>query len=182
MAMIRFLVCIATVSTLAMLVTLGPQARADSSQAGPPVTGCLNQMLNDGFWTLKVTAVKLGTIPNTDATAWNVAFTFGPAQSQALVPDSFGVGDPQLVLKDGSTLDMSTNSELALQREILYDTFKPNSSKSVNYWYPTNNLTTKPATFVLPVATTGGFLNRSFGYTLKNPSFSVDLTCNKAPK
>jgi hypothetical protein len=183
--MIRAFLCVATLSTLA-LATLGPQAQAASAPSGPPpVSGCLNQNLTDGFWNFKVTSIKLGTIPDTDITAWNVAFTFGPATSQALVPNDYGVdsrGDTVLVLKDGSTLDMTTHSELAYQQEILMNTLKPGSSKSVNYWFPLHGATAKPITFVLPVSPVGGFFNRSYGYTLKNPSFSVDLTCDKAAK
>jgi hypothetical protein len=185
--MIRVFLCIVTLNTLAALATLGPQAQAATAPSGPPpVSGCLNQNLTDGFWDFKVTSIKLGTIPTTDITAWNVAFIFGNAGSQASTPNdygvgspSFGVGEPLVFLKDGSTLDMNTGSVLALQREILYNSFQPGSSKSVNYWFPLRDATAKPTMFVLPVSPVGGFFNRSFGYTLKNPSFSVDLTCKK---
>jgi hypothetical protein len=180
---LRCFVCVATLSALALLATPPPQARAASPPPGPtPVTGCLNQTLTDGFWNLKVTSVTLGTIPGTDIVAWGVAFTFGAARSEAKTPSTLGVGQPQLVLKDGTKLDMSTSSEIAFSHAIIGNTFKPGNDTSGTYWYASSDLTAKATTFFFPVNPNNSVYNTPLGYPVKNPAFRVDLTCNKAPK
>jgi hypothetical protein len=169
-------------TAMAILACSALCVEAASPPAGPPpVSGCLNQTVTDGFWNLKVTKVSVGTLPtNSDESALSVTFTFGPATSQALVPDSYGVGEPQVVLKDGTTLDMSTHSRIAYGQEISLFNFKPGSTKSVTYWYPSTDLLSKATTFVMPVSPTVGFQDRSVGYKVKNPAFQVDLTCDKS--
>jgi hypothetical protein len=180
---LRRFVCVATLGALALLATAWPQARAASPPPGPPpVTGCLNQTLTDGFWNLKVTNASLGTLPGTDEVAWSVAFTFGSVSSKATSPSTLGVSEPQLVLKDGTKLDMSTGSDIAFSRAIAGGTFKPGNNASGTYWYLSNDLTAKATTLWFPVDPNNSVYNTPYGYPVKNPSFSVDLTCNKAAK
>jgi hypothetical protein len=179
----RWFVCVATLSGMVLLSTPGPQAQAASPPSGPPpVTGCLNQTLTDGFWNLKVTSADLGTLPGTNEVAWGVTFTFGSVSSKATSPSTLGVSEPQLVLKDGTKLDMSTSSYIAFSRAIAGGTFKPGNNASGTYWYLSNDLTAKATTFWFPVDPNNSVYNTPYGYRVKNPSFSVDLTCNKAAK
>jgi hypothetical protein len=156
-------------------------ALGTEAASSPPVSGCLNQTLTNGLWNLKVTKVSIGTLPtDPETSALAVSFLFGPARSQTLVPDSDGVGEPTVGLKDGTTLDMSTHSRIAYGPEIVLYTFKPGTMKSATYWYPSTDLGSKAVTFVLPVKATTGFLNHPVGYAVPNPSFQVDLTCDKS--
>jgi hypothetical protein len=179
----RWFVCVATLSGVVLVSTPAPQARAASPTPGPqPVTGCLNQTLTDGFWNLKVTSADLGTLPGTNEVAWGVTFTFGSASSKATQPVSLGVREPQLVLKDGTKLDMSTRSDINFSREIENGTFKPGNNASATFWYLSNDLTAKATTLLFPVDPNNSVYNTPYGYRVKNPSFSVDLTCNKTAK
>ena len=153
---------------------------ATTTPAPPkPVAGCLNQALTDGFWNLKVTAVTLGTEPEATTPAWGATFEFGNAQTKAAIPNSVGVDYPKLVLSDGTTLDMTTTSELKFQRAIQMATLQPGAQKSGTYWYRPDDPATKASTFLFPVSASNSVYNTSFGYPVKNPAFSVDLTCNK---
>ena len=167
---------------IAMVLSTAGALRTEAASTPPgpsPISGCLNQTLTNGLWNLKVTKVSIGTLPtDPDASALAVTFFFGPAKSQTLIPDSDGVGEPVVTLKDGTTLDMSTHSRIAYGPEMSLNTFKAGEMKSGTYWYPSTDLGSKAVTFSMPVQATVGFLNRPVGYTVKNPSFQVDLTCH----
>ena len=145
-----------------------------------PVAGCINQTLSDGFWSLKVTASTLGTLPGATTPAWGVTFAFGNLQAKAAAPNAVGVGVPQLILSDGTTLDMTTDSGLKFQHALEYATLQPGAQKSGTYWYVPDDPATKAVTFSFPVSANNSVYNTSFGYPVKNPAFSVDLTCNKS--
>lgn len=154
---------------------------SDAATAPPkPVAGCLNQSLTDGFWNLKVTAAALGTLPDSTTPAWGVTFLFGNAQTKASSPNTVGVGVPQLILADGTTLDMTTTSGLKFQRALEYTTLQPAGQKSGTYWYIPDDPATKATSFLFPVSANNGVYNTPYGYPVKNPAFSVDLTCKKS--
>jgi len=158
-------------------------AQAASPPPGPkPVTGCLNQTITDGFWNLKVTSATLGALPtNSEVVAWGVTFAFGPAGSKVLTPADSGLGDnqPELILKDGTKLDMTTSSEIDFNRAFLAGSLKARTSTTLTLWYPTTDVTSKAVTFSFPLNAVNPVLQTSYGYPVKNPSFSVDLTCKK---
>jgi len=174
----RYFLILATAIVISTAGAL--RSEAASTPAGPaPVSGCFNQTLTNGLWNLKVTKVSIGTLPtDSDTSALAVTFEFGPNKSQTLIPNSDGVGEPEVTLKDGTTLDMSTHSRIAYGPEIWLNTFKPGEMKSGTYWYPSTDLGSKAMTFLMPVKAAVGFLDRPVGYTVKNPSFQVDLTCH----
>jgi len=161
-------------------------ARAASPPPGPkPITGCVNQTITDGFWNLKVASATLGTLPtDSEVVAWGVTFAFGPSGSKVLTPadSGFGNNQPELILKDGTKLDMTTSSDIAFSHAFLAGSLKPHTSTTLTLWYPTTDVTSKAVTFSFPLNAVNPVLQTSYGYPVKNPSFSVDLTCNKAAK
>ena len=96
------------------------------------------------------------------------------------MPVSAGVGDPQLILKDGTTLDMSTDSGIAFGRGLSNATLQPDGSKSATYWFRTGDATAKAVTLLFPVDANNSVYNTPYGYPVKNPAFSVDLSCDKS--
>lgn len=172
-------IAIAAQALLAFWV-FGSAAAWAASTPPPPVSGCLNQAISDGLWALKVTNVVLGIEPpSTDITAYGATFTLENVGKKAEVPDPLGIGLPQIVLKDGTKLDVSTDSQIAFQNALSYTSFKPGMQVTGTYWFRTTDLTNRAASFSLPVSATNSVYGTSLGYSIKNPSFSVDLTCNK---
>lgn len=177
--MIRPIILIAFLGVCATWVVSFAPSLAATAPA-KPVTGCLNQSLTDGFWDLKVTSATLGTLQNTTTPAWGVTFSFGNAQTKAATPNTVGVGVPQLILSDGTTLDMTTDAGLRFQHALEYTTLQPSGKKSGTYWYIPDDPATKAATFLFPVSANNSVYNTPYGYPVKNPAFSVDLTCTKS--
>lgn len=177
--MIRPTMLIAVLGVCATgLVSVAPTFAATAPPK--PVSGCLNQALTDGFWTLKVTSATLGTLPGATTPAWGITFDFGNAQTKAASPNTLGVAAPQLILKDGTTLDMTTDSGLHFQHALEFTTLQPGGKKSGTYWYIPDDPATKAATFLFPVNASNSIYNTPYGYPVKNPAFSVDLTCTKS--
>jgi len=166
-----FAVCVAVVASYA-------PSHATTTPP-PPVTGCINQTLSDGFWTLKVTKAALLADPD-NLPAWGVTFTLGNAQKKSAMPTEVGVGQPQVILKDGTTLDMTTSSEIDYGRNMSSLSFGPHTQKSGIYWYRIGDATAKGTTFLFPVDPNNSVYHTPFGYPVKNPAFSVDLTCDKS--
>jgi hypothetical protein len=165
-------------SVAAAFAVAGAAARA----ATPPpasVSGCINQTITNGMWSLTVTKAILGVEPGYDIAAWGITFTLENPQKKSATPGDTGVGEPQVVLKDGTKLDMWTDSEIDYGRAITYTEFKPGSKVSGTYWFRTSGAATA-VVFVLPVSATNEIYSSSLGYAMKNPTLSVDLTCNKS--
>jgi hypothetical protein len=146
-----------------------------------PISGCVNQTISNGLWSLKVTNAVLGTEPAVSVAAYGVTMTLQNVGKKEEVPDTLGVGLPQVVLKDGTKLDISTDSQIAFGQAYSYTTFKPGMQVSGTYWFRTSDVTNHATAFVLPVSPTNSVYGTSLGYAMKNPSLSVDLTCNKSP-
>jgi hypothetical protein len=172
-------IAISAFALLAISVFGSSGARAASTPP-PPVSGCLNQALSDGFWGLKVTNVVLGLEPGYEIAAYGATFTITNVSKKTASPQDLGVGDPQIVIKDSTKLDLSTDSGIAYEQSISYADFKPGMQATGTYWFRTDDLTNRAITFVLPVSATNSVYGTSLGYSLRNPSFSVDLTCNKS--
>jgi len=85
--MLRPIAIAAILGALALQSFQSQPVRAASSP-GKPVSGCVNQKLTDGFWSLKVTSATLGTLSDSTQPAWNVTFEFGNAQSKVATPNA----------------------------------------------------------------------------------------------
>ncbi|GEM_PF-2647789 len=169
---------IVAVTAVAAIVAFSAASPATTSPR--PVSGCVNQTLSDGIWGLKVTNVVFGTDPSVAVAAYGVTFTLSNLSKQTQVPDSLGIGLPQVVLKDGTILEIATDSQIAYQDAITYTNFKPGMHVSGTYWFRASDQTNRAASFVLPVSATNTVYHTSLGYKLTNPAFSVDLTCNES--
>lgn len=169
----------AALTAVAAIVAFSAASPATTSPR--PVSGCVNQTLSDGIWGLKVTNAVFGTDPSVAVAAYGVTFTLSNVSKQTQVPDSLGVGLPQVVLKDGTILDVATDSQIAYQDAITYTNFKPGMQVSGTYWFRTSDLTNRATSFLLPVSATNTVYHTPLGYKLANPAFSVDLSCNKSP-
>lgn len=164
----------------AWAATTASYAPGHAATAPPtPVTGCMNQALSDGFWTLKVTKAALTVDPD-NLPAWSVTFTFGNAQKKSVVPVEVGVGQPQIVLKDGTMLDMTTSSEIDYGRNMSNVSFGPGAQRSGTFWYRIGDATSAGVTFLFPVDPNNSVYHTPFGYPVKNPTFSVDLNCDRS--
>jgi len=171
----RVIVLVFSFIAAAAIVGLAdPSAAYGAAAPQKPISGCVNQALTNGLWNLKVTEAKLTTLPDSATPAWAVTFAFGNAGSAAAMPNDLGVAQPQLWLADGTTLDMTTDSELKYQRAISMVTLRPGFMKTGTYYYVPDDPATKATAFDFPVA-----YSASYGYRMKNPGFNVDLTCKK---
>ena len=162
----------------AAVAVAGVATRAATPQPAP-VSGCINQTITNGMWSLTVTKAILGVEPGYDIAAWGITFTLANPQKKSATPGDTGVGEPQVALKDGTKLDMWTDSEIDYGRAITYTEFKPGTKVSGSYWFRTSGAAPAVA-FILPVSATNAIYASSLGYAMKNPSLSVDLTCNKS--
>jgi hypothetical protein len=52
--------------------------------------------------------------------------------------------------------------------------------KSGTYWFRLGDATAKAVTFLFPVNPNNSVYNTPYGYPVKDPTFSVDLTCDKS--
>src|ERR1700730_18959799 len=92
--MLRSASIIAIVS--AAIFSIAPPDRLVAATAPPkPVSGCVNQLLTDGSWNLKVTGAKLGVLPDSTTPAWSVTFQFGNVRTAAANPGAHRRGQPR---------------------------------------------------------------------------------------
>ncbi len=144
------------------------------------VEGCIGQTLFDGFWRFKVTGITSADEPFAGLTipAWAVTMEMRNARSQPSTPALFGVENPQLILEDGTVLDLSGGSRLAYGEQMQGKELPPGGSAHLKAYYRIENNTSKPAKLLLGVnsATDGP---RGKGYPMADPSFRVRLNCTK---
>ena len=177
---------IATLAVAALISTWAPNAGAKvkpvagGANQRASVEGCINQTLFDGFWRFKVKSAVLGTEPGSPTLpAWGVAIELRNARTQDTSPAYVGVGSPQVVLADGTVLNMSTDSQIAYNSKILYLTIPPGGSAHGTFYFRTDNNTSKADKLLLPINPSNTVYRTSLGYPVKNPSFRVHLNCRR---
>jgi len=144
------------------------------------VEGCMHQTLFDGFWRFKVTSVNLvKEFSYTDTKAWAVAIEIRNARTTDTTPALVGVGQPQLVLADGTVLDMDTDSGIAYGRQVSYANLPPGGSAHGTLYFRPDTNTSKPDKLLLAVSPRNPVYHTLWGYPVKDPSFRVHLNCTK---
>jgi len=173
-------------AALAALI-VAPRAVAASPKPVPgganqrtSVEGCINQTLFDGFWRFKVKSVAsvAEPIPGSPQ-AWAVALEFRNARTQDTTGALVGVGSPQLVLADGTVLDMETDSDIAYGRQVSYLNLPPGASAHGTFYFRQETNTSKPDKLLLAINPRNPVYHTPFGYPMSDPSFRVHLTCTK---
>ncbi len=145
------------------------------------VEGCMGQTLFDGFWRLKVTSVTTADEPgNTVAIpAYAVALDLKNARALDSSPSMLGVGQPQLVLDDGTVLELSTGSEITYSNQLQFKSLAPGAGAHVLAYFRVENTTAKPSKVLLTIKRANPATKASFGYPTSDPSFRVHLDCTK---
>ena len=151
-------------------VTLTRQA-AGGADPLTAVSGCLNQPLFNGIWRFKVLSVA------GDADAWHlkVEVRNGAAQTGLSM---IGTGLPfdknfNLQLAGGAVLAANSGAPELRDRPFLQA-----EAFTATLDFDKNGAAGQPVKLVVPLDP-AGTLNTGLSYSVKDPSFRVDLTCRK---
>ena len=144
------------------------------------VEGCMGQTLFDGFWRFKVTSVTTADEPgDLKIPAYAVALDIRNARAVDSSPSMLGVGLPQLVLDDGTVLELSTGSHIAYSNQLQFKSLAPGAGAHVVSYFRVENTTAKPSKLLLGITRANPATKASYGYPTADPSFRVHLDCTK---
>lgn len=146
------------------VVSLAPIGGANQVAA---VEGCTNDQLFNGVWRFKVLDVTGGG----DTWRARVELRNGATVGGYSLSGS-GLGSVGLQLDTGKTLDAASFLDLSDHA------FLPGEARTGTVDFPTNAATGKPVKLVLTLDPQG-VANTPLKYTVKDPSFRVNLTCRK---
>ncbi|WP_424949722.1 hypothetical protein [Deinococcus sp.] len=147
--------------------------------------GCINQLLFDGVWRLRVTKVEFKPNPK-DGTfwGWTVTTEIRNGYRDVLSFNDTGIGKGiSVALKDGNLLGMFTSTQMV---DTLFQDIAPAAAVIVPFRFRgpdgasddqvKNN---PPLKFLLPIdLKVQTYHNLKLPYA-SNPNFRVDLTCSK---
>ncbi len=108
-----------------------------------------------------------------------VAMEIRNARSQDSSPASLGVGKPQLVLDDGTVLELSVESGISYSKQMQYMNLAPGASAHTTSYFRTESNAGKPSKLLLGITPTNPALKTSLGYPTADTSFRVRLNCTK---
>ncbi len=183
--MTKQLFCATVVAALSMSTYAMPAVAQSKPIAGganqrSSVEGCVGQTLFDGFWRFKVTKIESSQEPGySNIPAWAVSMELRNARSVDSTPALLGVNSPNLVLDDGTVLELSTESGIAFSQQMRYKNLPPGAPTHGTFYFRIENNTAKPAKLMLGIDAMNTVLHKSWGYPIHDPSFRVRLGCTK---
>lgn len=156
-----------TVSVKGSVVSLTTAAGGANQVAA--VEGCLNQQLFNGVWRFKVLDVS-----GDETGGWKVKMELrnGSAAGGYSLGGS-GLGGFNLQLESGKTISADSSA-----LDISNKAFIPGEAFTSVVNFDPAGKTGKPVKLVVPIDPQG-VANTPLKYTVKDPSFRVDLTCKK---
>ena len=152
------------VSVKGSVISLAPLGGSDQLAA---VAGCVNQQLFNGVWRLKVLDVSGGG----DAWHAKVEVRNGSTVGGYSLSGS-GLGGVGLQLESGKTLTAGTFLDLSDHA------FLPGEAHTGTIDFPTDGAAGQPVKLVVPIDPQG-VASTPLKYSVKDPSFRIDLTCKK---
>ncbi|OLV17356.1 hypothetical protein BOO71_0009052 [Deinococcus marmoris] len=153
------------VSVRGNVVSLAPVGGANEVGA---VEGCLNQQLFNGVWRFKV----LSVVQSGPLWRLKVEMKFGSATG-GYSTSGTGVLGYNLQLESGKVIPV--NSSVVDLRD---KGFLPGEGFTPTLDFDAGGVGGKPVKLVVPVDP-AGVANTGLSYSVKDPSFRVDLTCKK---
>lgn len=161
-------------STFQGQVVLGKTSTAPGgANARISTEGCLNELLFDGVWRLRVREVKLLD------RAWGVTVELRNGTSKTLTPTDAGVDllgqDLSLILADDNTLSMDVSDSPPFTTGLSMKRIAPGASAvyTVPFRGSPNDLAQRPVKLLFGVEAKAGLPFSS------SPSFRVNLTCRQ---
>jgi len=162
-----------------------PEASAKSTSAvavganqRASVEGCMGQTLFDGFWRFKVTSLTSTqeTSPGLSIPAWAVTMEIRNARPQDSMPSLLGVERPELILQDGTVLQLSVGSNLSYSEDLQFKELPPGGAAHSKVYFRIDNNAARPTKLLLGVNSTADG-PKGVGYPMHDPSFRVRLDC-----
>jgi len=94
-------------------------------------------------------------------------------------PGDSGFQDyPQIAFADGTVLDMeTTTAKVQYQKAIYYKSLPPGGVAVTTMWYRLDDAHASQAPTKLLIGIKPTEFGKTFGYTVKDPSFRVKLDC-----
>lgn len=184
MRMITALLALAFVLPIASAAAT-PKPIAGGSNQRAAVQGCMNKWLFNGVWRLRVLSVDPAASYNdgSQVTGVGVKVQLRNGTHKDLSPDQSGLSDINgrgivLGYNDDNTED-AVGSGTGLTEQLLDKTMPPGGGATVTLYFPYGpDKTAKPAKLIVPVDQKSEHNTAHVKYSVKDPSFRVDLTCN----
>jgi hypothetical protein len=171
------LVALGAMPSLSHAATPRPAGGANQR---PSVEGCMGQTLFNGVWRLKVTGSELKTNPDdADSKNWAITLELRNGKNAQNSPADSGFQDyPQIAFADGTVLDMeTTTAKVQYQKAIYYKSLPPGGVAATTMWYRLDEAHASQTPTKLLISIKPTEYGKTFGYTVKDPSFRVKLDC-----
>lgn len=145
------------------------------------VEGCMGEQLFNGIWRLRVT--KLEAFVDGSQNGYDVTVEIRNGISKTISGTATGISPSatgkNLILADGQTLEFA-NSSASAWIDAAFKSIPQGSLNKVQFrYYISNSETEQPAKFLFEINPTDLNKDLKLSYTVKDPSFRVDLTCQK---
>ncbi|ULH16217.1 hypothetical protein MF271_06280 [Deinococcus sp. KNUC1210] len=153
------------------------------------VTGCVNEPLFNGIWRLRVTKVEAVADPDGGSlNFYHIVTQISNGTNRTLSPDSTGIQTGNaynIFLADGDSIAAPTGTSVAFQTKT-WAKLPQGSGENLEFWFrPSSNQTldqmraNMPKKFLFEVLPDKLDKSLKVGYTVRDPSFRVNLTCTK---
>ena len=181
----RFLMMVAV---LALLVSAGGRAAtpqpAGGSMQRSSVEGCAGTQLFNGIWRVKVMSFDPAASYNdgSQETGVGVKLQLRNGTHRELAPDETGFSDINgngidLAYADENTVN-AVGAGTGLTEHLLDKKLPPGGASTVILYFPYGaDKTAKPAKLLIAVDQHSPHNTKGVKYSVKSPSFRVDLTC-----
>ena len=162
---------------------------AGGANQGASVTGCLNQPLFNGIWRLRVTKIEAITDPTGGTQpVYHLLAQLSNGTTKTLAPSDTGVrysNAYNVFLKSGDSIAAPTSTSVAFLDKTSGKLPQGGATTLEFIFYPKDGRSLDqlqadlPQKFLFEVKPELLDKDLKVGYTVKDPSFRVNLTCSK---
>ena len=163
-----------------------PSSSSGGANQKASVSGCQNEWLFNGIWRLRVTKMEAIIEPDGSKPIYQVTVQLSNGTTQTLKPSETGIkydGAYNIVFDDGNSFAAPTNGVF---QDKTYAKMPQGTSTLMVLNFPTDDDRTLeqaraklPQKFLFEVKPEELDKDLKVGFTVKDPSFRVDLTCKK---
>lgn len=157
-----------------------PTTSAGGSYQKSALSGCAGEWLFNGVWRVRANNVTPVTKEGVDLPGYAVTLNVRNGSHKTTSMAYSGASNPQLVLDDGTVLDLDTDSAILWSQNFNKDL--PQSAgftQTLNYYVSTKGTPVPKAGKLLMEIDPTKEGSSAPRYTTKTPSLRVDLTCAK---
>jgi hypothetical protein len=167
-------------------VPSGGSGNSGSSGAGGAnqknsVEGCLGEQLFNGIWRLRV--AKLEAFVDGSQNGYDLTLELRNGVGKTIAGTQTGISPSSdgknLVLENGQTLEFSSGTANNWVDTAFKNVPQGALNKAVLRYYMPEGTTEKPIKFLFEIKTSELDKDLKLSYTVKDPSFRVNLTCQK---